>query len=253
MHNLTIVIPIRNEAESLPKVISGLAENLSMLDYQILVIDDGCDNTKEALNQLHLLDTNVQYIKRPLEKQNGLAGAIVDGVKIGITNSKFVVTMDGDGQHPPEVVLQMFWCAESTKADMVMASRHIDGGSTNGLDGNLRRIYSNLLGKLPRIVFPLIRNVTDPLAGFFLLRSDCIRLENIRPIGWKASLEFLLFSSIEIYEEVGYEFKARIGGESKANATVALEYFLQLASLAFRYYTQTNWRKECPKSSILTS
>ncbi|MGA2910601.1 MAG: glycosyltransferase [Candidatus Microgenomates bacterium] len=250
MDTLTVVIPVRNEAESLPKVVFSLKEKLSALDYRILIIDDGYDYTEEALDRSHLLDTNVQYINRPPEKRNGLAGAIIDGVAFAIPNSEFVMVMDGDGQHPPEVTVRMLRRAQTKNADMVFASRYIKGGSASGLEGGLRKIYSSLLRQLPRVIFPKIRKATDPLAGCFLIRSKAVRLENVRAIGWKAGLEFLLFSSIERYEEVGYEFHSRIGGESKANATVGLRYFQQLASLAFRYYLP-NWRKECADSPLL--
>lgn len=250
MHILTIVIPVRNEAESLPKVVSSLKEKLSALDYRILIIDDGYDYTEEALGQSNLLDTNVQYINRPPEKRNGLAGAIIDGVAFAVTNSEFVLVMDGDGQHPPEVTVRMLRRAQTKNADMVFASRYMKGGSASGLEGGLRKIYSGLLRQLPRVIFPKIRKATDPLAGCFLLRSNGVRLENVRAIGWKAGLEFLLFSSIARYEEIEYEFHSRIGGESKVNATVGLQYFQQLASLAFRYYLPIR-RKECVDSLSL--
>ena len=127
--------------------------------------------------------------------------------------------------------------AVNNRNDMIMASRYISGGSTGGLDGKLRKFYSTFLRILPRVFFPeRVGAVTDPLSGCFLIKTECLHLDLLRPIGWKISLEVLLFSSIDRYGETGCEFQERIGGESKADFKIGLDYFRQLVSLAVRFY-----------------
>lgn len=232
MCKVTVVIPTRNEAQSLPRVISGLAGSLKEFDYKILIVDDGDDNTPQILEKMAY--RQVEFLRRPISERNGLSGAVIQGLRRA--NSMYVAVLDGDGQHPPELIRQMLWLAQNQEIDMVMASRYINGASADGLEGGLRRFYSSFLRQMPKLLFSKLRKVTDPLGGCFLVRTNCLRLDNLRPIGWKISLEVLLFSNISNYREISYGFRKRIGGESKANIKVGIEYFRQLISLAFRYY-----------------
>jgi dolichol-phosphate mannosyltransferase len=232
MTTLSVIIPTRNEAQSLPCVIKDLQRTLKGIDYKILIVDDGEDNTPEVLSSIKA--PNLKLLRRSPECRNGLSGAVIDG--LSLTDSVYVAVIDGDGQHPPEIVRRMLWLAQSTECDMVMASRYIEGGSTTGLDGGLRKLYSYVLRQIPRVLFPKLRKVTDPLSGCFLIRKSCVNLENVKAIGWKISIEILLFSNIANYKEISYSFCERIGGVSKAGFKVGLEYFRQILSLQARYY-----------------
>ncbi len=232
MTQLSIVIPVRNEVSSLPWVIAGLTQSLDGVDYQIVVIDDGEDNTPEVVAQMRL--PKVKFVRRPQEKRNGLAGAVIHGMKI--SSGMYIASMDGDGQHPAENIRRMLWKAENETLDMVMASRFTEGGSMEGQEGGLRKFYSRFLRTLPYLLFHKVRIATDPLAGCFLVRSDRLHLDRLRAIGFKISLEILLFSDIVRYGEIGYEFQKRTGGETKTNVKVGLDYFRQLISLMLRFY-----------------
>jgi dolichol-phosphate mannosyltransferase len=232
MCKLTVVIPTRNEAQSLPRVISDLAGSFNGLNYKILVVDDGDDNTPQILNKMAY--QQVEFLRRPVSERNGLSGAVIQGFRRA--NSTYIAVMDGDGQHPPELIRRMLWLAQNEEIDMIMASRYVSGASADGLEDSLRHFYSGFLRQMPRFLFSKLRKVTDPLGGCFLVRTRCLRLDNLRPIGWKISLEVLLFSDIRSYQEVSYGFRKRIGGESKANFKVGIEYFRQLISLALRYF-----------------
>jgi dolichol-phosphate mannosyltransferase len=232
MFDLAVIIPVKNEVKALPHLLKSLTSSLNGIPCEIIIIDDGEDNTPQIIHDMH--QESVRFYRRKVEEQNGLAGAVIAGFKMA--NSKYVATIDGDGQHPAENIWYMFRKAESQKLDMVMASRYKDGGCSDGLDGQLRQFYSRFLRYLPQIFFPKLRNVTDPLAGCFIVRTTALNLDRMRAIGWKISLEVLLFSTIKTYGEICYTFLPRVGGQSKASTKVGLQYFQQLASLALRYY-----------------
>lgn len=234
MSKLAIVIPVRNEVTALPHVITGLIQTLGGLDYRIIIIDDGDDNAPEVIGQMHI--SSITFVRRSVGERNGLAGAVITGFALA-ADSTYVATMDGDGQHPPGIIHRMIRKAINDRIDMVMASRYIIGGSTGGLDGKLRKFYSTFLRMLPRVFFPeRVGAVTDPLSGCFLIKTECLHLDLLRPIGWKIGLEVLLSSSVDQYGEIGYKFQERIGDESKADFKIGLDYFRQLASLAVRFY-----------------
>jgi len=65
MSKLAIVIPVRNEVAALPHVIAGLVQTLGELDYRIIVIDDGDDNTPEVIGKMHI-DT-LTYVRRRVD------------------------------------------------------------------------------------------------------------------------------------------------------------------------------------------
>jgi dolichol-phosphate mannosyltransferase len=230
---LTIVIPTFNEVKALPQVLRELIQSLNGTKYEIIIVDDGNDASPQVIADMHL--KQVQFYRRDPEDRNGLAGAVIFG--INKSSGQYIASMDGDGQHPAENVRRMYWKAVQEHLDMVMASRYIVGGSTEGLDGGLRLFYSAFLRQLPRVIFPKLRAVTDPLAGCFLVKASCMHVEYMRAIGFKIALEVLLFSSIEKYGEISYEFLERIGGESKTNFKVGIQYLMQLLSLAKRYYS----------------
>jgi len=69
-----------------------------------------------------------------------------------------------------------------------------------------------------RLAFLLtpIRRVSDPLSGFFLFRRALVDGVDLRPIGWKISLEILVRARVRRLAEVPYTFARRDDGASKA-------------------------------------
>lgn len=146
-----------------------------------------------------------------------LGTAVVTGIRHA--RGTFVCVMDADGQHPPEVIPRMLAMAQQTNADYVGGSRYLPGGSPEGLDGISREVISRGLALLTRLAFLCtpIRSVTDPLSGFFLFRRSLVTGVELKPVGWKISLEVLVRSRAQRLVEVAYMFASRADGESKAS------------------------------------
>ena len=71
------------------------------IDHQIVVVDDNSpDGTSDVVEKLASKYKNIVLVKR--EGKLGIATAIRDGMLA--SNSKYVIVMDSDLQHPPEVV-----------------------------------------------------------------------------------------------------------------------------------------------------
>jgi dolichol-phosphate mannosyltransferase len=113
----------------------------------------------------------------------------------------------------------MLAAAQQTGADYVGGSRYMPGGSPQGLNGISRKAISLGLALLARLVFLLtpLRVLTDPLSGFFLFRRGIVHGVELKPIGWKISLEVLVRSQARCVTEVPYTFAARADGDSKAS------------------------------------
>src|SRR5215204_5507418 len=216
---LTLVIPTRNEADNVPRLVGELKESLSGVDYRVVFVDDSTDQTPEVIRSLREEDDRIVLIHREgAERDGSLSTAVTTG-------------MDADLQHPPEKVREMLEEARTSGADVVVASRYAKGGSYEGLSGPLRKVVSVGTKSLAQIVFKEARKTTDPLSGFFLVRNEAISGIQFRPTGFKILLEVLVCAPELKVVEVPLNFRARNAGVSKANFRQGLEYLAHISSL----------------------
>ena len=133
---LTLVVPTRNEAENVPKLVRELRESLSDLDYRVVFVDDSTDGTPGVIRDLARADGRVRLVRREgAERRGGLSTAVTTGMDLFSGASEYTCVMDADLQHPPEKVREMLEIARRTDADVVVASRYAAGGSYAGLSG----------------------------------------------------------------------------------------------------------------------
>ena len=118
---LAIVIPIFNEKESIEQFHQQLVEVLDVLPYStgIYYIDDGStDTSQELVALIAAADSRVTIVE--LSRNFGHQSAITAG--LDLAHGDAVITMDGDGQHPPELLPQMMRLFEEGY-DIVMTQR----------------------------------------------------------------------------------------------------------------------------------
>ncbi len=107
MLNLSIVIPLFNEDESLPElhnwIVKVMTEN--NYSYEILFIDDGSkDNSWQVIEQLQQQNANVRGIK--FRRNYGKSAALNVGFEA--TQGSVVITMDADLQDSPEEIPDLY-------------------------------------------------------------------------------------------------------------------------------------------------
>ncbi len=219
---ISVVIPTRHEAATIGQFLRRVRAALSGLDFEIIVVDDSDrDNTVAVLLDLQreLGNDRLVILHRPRGSvaERTLGTAVVTGIRSA--RGAFVCVMDADGQHPPEAIPRMLTTAQRTGADYVGGSRYMPGGSPEGLNGLSRRAISRGLALLTRVAFVLtsIRGMTDPLSGFFLFRRTLVEGVDLKPMGWKISLEILVRSHASHLAEIPYTFAQRLDGDSKAS------------------------------------
>src|SRR5215213_300365 len=229
---LTLVVPTRNEAENIPKLVHELRESLSDLDYRVVFVDDSTDETPEVIHGLAEQDGRIRLVRREgAERDGGLSTAVTTGMELSSGASEYTCVMDADLQHPPEKVREMLEIARRSDADVVVASRYARGGDYSGLSGPLRMAVSRGTKYLSQIIFKEARKVSDPLSGFFLVRNEAISGIQFRPTGFKVLLEILVCAPEFKVVEVPFEFQARHAGVSKANMRQGFEYLAHILSL----------------------
>ena len=103
---IDIIIPVYNEADVIPPVYDRLSAVLKSLPgrFNIRYVDDGStDKTPVVLAALAARDRRIQLIE--LSRNFGHQAALTAG--LAAAGGDVVITMDGDGQHPPELIPQM--------------------------------------------------------------------------------------------------------------------------------------------------
>ena len=226
---LTIVVPTRDEAGNVLELVRRTEQALGG-NAEIVFVDDSSDETPEVIRAAcRSAAIPIRLIHRaPREQEGGLGGAVVEGLRVART--QHVCVMDADLQHPPELLPQLLQRAVEDDLDLVVASRRCAGGADNF--GAVRRLLSGASTSAARMLFPRrLQKVSDPMSGFFLLRRDAIKLDRLRPKGFKILLELLLRHRGLHVAEVPFQFGTRYAGASKASVREGLSYLRQLIGL----------------------
>jgi dolichol-phosphate mannosyltransferase len=226
---LSIVLPTYKEKDNVAELIRRLDSVLTGIEWEAIFVDDNSpDGTAEAAKRIAATDLRVRCLKRV--GRRGLAGACIEGMLS--SSAPFVAVMDADLQHDERVLTAMLETLRAGKADLVAASRHIEGGSAASFDKSR--------GTISKFGTVLTRNVlsvplSDPMSGFFMMRRerfDAIAAK-LSPVGFKILLDIVATAgpSLRVSEQ-SYVFGKREQGESKFNVQIGLEFLgLLLAKL----------------------
>ena len=152
---VSVVIPAFNEAKAIGNTIKEIKELYP--DFEVVVVDDGSTD-----NTAHIADENgAKVIRHPYNIGNGAA------VKSGIraASGKFVVMMDGDGQHAPEDIKKLL--EHASNYDLVVGARSPKSQASMG-----RRIANWAYNRLASYVgkFP----IEDLTSGFRVFRRETV-------------------------------------------------------------------------------
>jgi len=225
---ISVIIPTYNEKDKLEPLVEQVNGALAGEAYEIVFIDDNSRDGTAELAEALAKQYPVRVIVRKTER--GLASAVVHG--FAEASGELLAVMDADLQHPPAVLRDMVRAARDG-ADLVIASRYVEGGSCEGW-GLTRRVISKGAIFLAHLLLPRTRRIGDPMAGFFLLRRSVVEGAALKPSGYKILLEVLLMGRYSRAVEVPYSFRVREKGESKLKASTQIDYLKHLLSLMKR-------------------
>ncbi len=117
---LAVVAPFYNEQGSLPAFLEALSDILTRLDidFEVILVDDG---STDAWRQDLRVSPSLHCRVVELVSNSGHQAALDAGLQE--TTADFVITMDSDLQHPPEVIAEMLAVAKKSGCDVVYAQR----------------------------------------------------------------------------------------------------------------------------------
>jgi dolichol-phosphate mannosyltransferase len=228
---ISLVIPTFNEAGNIPELLARLASEVPAdLTCEVIFVDDSTDDTPRVIVETARdcrLAVSVMHRDKP---EGGLGGAVAAGLREA--SAPWIVVMDADLQHPPSLVPQLVAAGQRAGADLVVASRYTAGGSHTGLDGGFRVLASGLTTRLAKLTFRRqLREVSDPMSGFFAVRAAALDAGLLRPLGYKILLELIVRCRLRRVTEVPYQFQDRFAGESKASLSEGWRFLRHLVML----------------------
>lgn len=248
--SLTVLVPTRNERGNIALLLDRLGEMSRTVGFTVLFVDDSTDGTPEVIRQLSpRAACPVDVLHRPERNRiGGLAGAVQAG--LSTARSELVCVMDADLQHPPELLPALVTEARRSEADVVVASRHGARGDITGFSAR-RRALSRGSELVARLLFPRrLREVSDPMSGFFIVRRTAIDVAALRPCGFKVLLEILLSGPRLSISEVGFCFGERHSGESKATVREGGRYLRRLIALRVSLWNPAGKRPNTVAASM---
>ncbi|HEY6816998.1 MAG TPA: glycosyltransferase family 2 protein [Croceibacterium sp.] len=223
---LAVVLPTYNERLNVAPMVARLEAALGASGWEaIFVDDDSRDGTADEARRIAAADPRVRVIQRI--GRRGLASAAIEGMCA--TAAPVVAVMDADLQHDPALLPQMLAAIRSGEFDLAVASRFAPGASTADWNRPDREKASALANSLARKVTGV--ELSDPMSGFFMLRSETLRKDahRLSGIGFKILLDILATVDTPLrVKEFPLNFAARTEGESKLDRTVVFEFLVGL-------------------------
>ncbi len=136
--DISVVVPLYNEDESLPELSAWIEKVMLAHDYsyEIILVDDGSDDTSwEVIEQLHLQNDNIRGIK--FQRNYGKSAALNEGFKAAKGN--VVITMDADMQDSPDEIPGLYNMIMVEGYDMVSGWKKVrfDNKLTKNLPSKL--------------------------------------------------------------------------------------------------------------------
>lgn len=220
--DISIVIPVKDEAESLLPLYNEIIISLSSLkkSYEIIFVDDGSiDNSLNILKSLHKKDPNVLIVSH--RGNFGKSIALKNG--FNIARGEIIFTMDADLQDNPKEIPK-FLNKLSTGYDMVSGWKKIRHDPfSKTFPSKIGNLLTRLLTKVP---------VHDLNCGFKAYKKEVI--DNIDLYG-ELYKYIPVLAQNENFKvgEIVVEHRARKWGKSKFGWQRNIKGFLDMLTVVF--------------------
>ena len=243
--SVSIIVPTLNEEENIAPLVSQVAA-CAVPFREILFVDDhSTDATRAEIRALEGSQP-IRLIEQD-DPNLGLAGAIMSGARAA--EGEILLVMDADLSHPPERIKDLLAPLFAGTADLVVGSRYIKGGSTQGWP-MWRRIVSRAGAAL---AYPLT-GLHDSMCGFFAISRS--RLLELAPetTGFKIVFETMVRAGGALrVREIPITFRERVRGRSKMSLGIALRFFLRWFRAMFQQLVRGLYHPEQARKPTISN
>jgi len=222
---LTIVIPCYNEEENIPKVVPAIQQHCAENNFRCIIVNDGSkDNSLTELNKFS--SEQIEICNH--SKNRGYGAAIKTGIRR--CNTRFVVTIDSDGQHSLDDVNTMLGKMLETNADMCVGNRNSMGSTP------IRNFAKSIIVRFSKMFIKV--NINDLNSGMKMYKTDVVKyLIKFAPNGMPFSdVIVLLFHQFrfKIIEEP-ITIKDREFGTSTINYKTAIQTVYEIMYIIIHF------------------
>ncbi|MFI5220131.1 MAG: glycosyltransferase family 2 protein [Bacteroidia bacterium] len=223
--DISVVIPLFNEEESLPELSSWVKKILTEnnFKYEIIFVDDGSnDNSWKVIEGIQSSDPNVKAIK--FRRNYGKSAALNTGFEAASGN--VVITMDADMQDSPDEIPALYKMIAEEKFDLV------SGWKKKRHDPLSKTIPSKFFNWTTRKMSG-INNLHDFNCGLKAYRSEVIK--NIEIYG-EMHRYIPVIANWAGFKKIGEKevaHRARKFGKTKFGLDRFMKGFLDLVSISF--------------------
>ena len=224
--DLSIVIPVYNEEESLELLYNSIINNLknTNLNFEIIFIDDGSsDNSWNVIKAISEKKTNLSSIK--FRKNYGKSDALDAGFKA--SNGTYVLTMDADLQDDPNEIYPLFKMINQDNYDLV------SGWKKKRNDPLSKTIPSKFFNLVTRIFSGIKLN--DFNCGIKIYKKELVNSINLYG---EMHRYIPLIANWNGYDKIGEKVvnhNKRKFGKTKFGMERYIRGFLDLISVSFVY------------------
>lgn len=117
---VTVLVPMRNEAENVPEFISALVSQMGVKKLKFIIINDGStDKTAELLETVIGSDSRFTVIDSPALRPGwlGKVSALQSGYEA--TSSDYIITLDADVRLEPNAIMRAITQMERLRLDFI--------------------------------------------------------------------------------------------------------------------------------------
>src|ERR1700746_3103612 len=128
---LSVIVPTFNERDNVTTLFRRLDKTLAGTAWEVIFVDDNSpDGTWDVVRDLARQDGRVRCLRRI--GRRGLSGACIEGILA--SSAPCAAVIDADLQHDETQLPKMLALLQEGKADLVVGSRYIEGGSADSFN-----------------------------------------------------------------------------------------------------------------------
>ena len=222
MSDITLIIPAKNEKESLPKVL----DELESFNFKKNIILEAKD--KLTIEAIKNYECAIVY-----QDSYGYGDALKKGIET--VETEFFCIFNADGSFNPEELDFMISKLKDEKYDFVFASRYEKNCGSDD-DTFVTLIGNYIFTFLGKIFFKL--EITDILYTFVMARTSCAKKLELASKDFSFCVELPIKAkraNLKICTSKSFE-RSRIAGKKKVNAFKdGLKILFSMIKLFFRY------------------
>ena len=220
MKDLTLIIPAKNEPESLPYVLIELQK----LELNFLIIMEKDDFV--TINSIEKIKANIIF-----QKEKGYGDAILLGLEN--INTKYFSIFNADGSMDPNEIMKFYQEMLKNDLDLLFGTRYGKNGNSED-DTIVTYLGNKIFTLIGRIFFSL--KITDILYTYVMGKTDQILSLGLKKKDFSLCVELPIKAKKNNLkmDDIGSKEKSRIGGTKKVNSIK--DGFLILIEMVYLFF-----------------